>query len=167
MPRSAHTSIAPVQSVRTADGWIYVMCMKDKFWHALAERIGRHELLTDTRFCDQAARRANRDQLTHELDTAMRAKTTSEWMSVLAGAVPAAPIYAVDQAFSNPFMLESGMVTSVNHPAAPALRVLASPLKVDGQRLERAACSALGADNERYLSGARHSQTREQRYIEK
>ena len=35
LPRSAHPSVAPVQTFPTADGWIFVMCMTEKFWHAL------------------------------------------------------------------------------------------------------------------------------------
>ena len=56
LARSAHQSIAPVQTVRTRDGWIYVMCMKDKFWEVLAEKIGRPELVKDPRFATGAAR---------------------------------------------------------------------------------------------------------------
>ena len=95
---------------------------------------------------------ANRDTLTGELDDAMEKRTTSEWLAVLAGAIPAAPIYAVDQAFSNPFMAETGMVTMVAHPARADLRVLATPLKINGERPPKAACPPLGADNERYLA---------------
>jgi hypothetical protein len=40
-PRSAHTAIAPVQTFPTADGWIFVMCMTDKFWDNLIGAIGR------------------------------------------------------------------------------------------------------------------------------
>ncbi len=37
-PRSAHLSVAPVQTFPTADGWIFIMCMTDKFWDKLARR---------------------------------------------------------------------------------------------------------------------------------
>ena len=43
LPRGAHLSVTPVQTFPTADGWIYVMCMTDKFWLALAR-------------CDRASR---------------------------------------------------------------------------------------------------------------
>ena len=35
LARSAHQSLAPVQTFATADGWIFVMCMMDKFWDEL------------------------------------------------------------------------------------------------------------------------------------
>ena len=68
LPRGAHQGLAPVQTVRTQDGWIYVMCMLDKFWQALVEKIERPDLLTDPRFATATARRENRDALTPELD---------------------------------------------------------------------------------------------------
>jgi len=84
----------------------------------------------------------------------MQARTTREWLSVLTGAIPVAPIFDVAEAFANPFMAETAMVTSVRHPHADHLRVLACPLKIDGTRPAKAAGSGLGADNERCLSAA-------------
>jgi crotonobetainyl-CoA:carnitine CoA-transferase CaiB-like acyl-CoA transferase len=85
LARSAHLAITPVQTVRTRDGWIYLMCMKEKFWHALAERIGHPEYITDARFATPDARRANRADLTRVLDEAMSTRTTAEWLDVLTG----------------------------------------------------------------------------------
>ena len=45
-----------------------------------------------------------------------------------------------------------GMVSAVPHPAKGDLRVLANPLRIDGERLTQAACSPLGADNSSLLS---------------
>ena len=104
LARSAHQSLTPVQTVRTKDGWIYVMCMKDKFWEELARRIGRPDHLQDPRFSTAAARRENRADLTKVLDEAMSLKTTEEWLALLRGHLPVAPIYDVAQAISNPFV---------------------------------------------------------------
>ena len=40
-PRGAHPSLTPSQLYRTRDGWLLVMCNKEKFWPALAEAVGR------------------------------------------------------------------------------------------------------------------------------
>jgi crotonobetainyl-CoA:carnitine CoA-transferase CaiB-like acyl-CoA transferase len=45
-PRSAHLSIAPVQTFPTADGWIFIMCMTDKFWRT-CRALARPDLKTD------------------------------------------------------------------------------------------------------------------------
>ena len=49
-PRGAHPSLTPSQLYRTADGWIFIMCNKQKFWPALCEKLGRPEWSDDTRF---------------------------------------------------------------------------------------------------------------------
>jgi len=39
------------------------------------------------------------------------------------------------------------MVSAVPHPAKGSLRVIANPLRIDGERLAQAACSPLGDEN--------------------
>lgn len=151
LARSAHQSIAPVQTVRTRDGWIYVMCMKEKFWEVLAEKVGRAELVKDPRFATPAARHKNMGPLTEALDAAMSTKTTAEWLKILTGFLPVGPIYDVAQAFANPFMETVGMVAGTPHPEKPEFKLLANPLKIDGKRLSQKVCSPLGADNEAIL----------------
>ncbi len=157
LARSAHQSLTPVQTVRTKDGWIYVMCMKEKFWEELARRIGHPEYIEDARFATAAARMKNRDALTAVLDEAMSRKTTEEWLDILRGHLPAAPIYNVAQAIANPFVETARMVQAVPHPAKPDFRMLANPLRIDGQRLDLKVCSALGADNEDLLRPQKQS----------
>jgi crotonobetainyl-CoA:carnitine CoA-transferase CaiB-like acyl-CoA transferase len=151
LARSAHQSITPVQTVRTRDGWIYVMCMKEKDWETLARLIGHPEHVADSRFATPAARRQHRADLTRVLDEAMSQRTTAEWLEVLTGHLPVGPVYDVAQAAANPFAQSVGMVRNVPHPAKPDFRMLANPLKIDGQRLEQRVCAPLGADNEALL----------------
>ncbi|MFM9848621.1 MAG: CaiB/BaiF CoA transferase family protein [Hyphomicrobiaceae bacterium] len=164
LARSSHQSLTPVQTVRTKDGWIYVMCMMDKFWEELARRIGRAELTSDARFATAAARLANRPALTAELDAAMGERTTAEWLEVLSGAAPVAPVYDVAQAFANPFLETTGMVRTMPHPARPDFKMLANPLKIDGERPEQRVCSLLGGDNKAILgAGAKQARRRSER----
>ncbi len=51
LPRGSHLARTPVQTLRTADGWIFVGCMMDKFWDALVAGLGRPDLAADPRFC--------------------------------------------------------------------------------------------------------------------
>ena len=37
VPRSGHPSLTPCQLYRTRDGWIFLMCNKEKFWPILCE----------------------------------------------------------------------------------------------------------------------------------
>ncbi len=147
MPRSAHPSQVPVQSVRTSDGWLFIMCMVEKFWLALVNGIERPELSEDPRFASIEARRNHREDLTQELDNAFSTRTTADWLKVLSGVVPVGPIYDVPDALSNPFVQTVGMIQDVPHPSRPNMQTLANPLRINGKRLARTAGSALGADN--------------------
>ncbi len=153
--RSAHFSVAPVQTFPTADGWIFVMCLTDKFWNALLEVMQRKDLNADARFASQAARLANRGALTQELDDEFRRYSTEQWLARLGGILPVAPVFNMEQALENPFLRTTGMVSHVAHPERPDLRVLANPIKINGKRLSQRVCSPVGADNAELLSGAR------------
>jgi len=153
-PRSGHPSAVPCELVRTADGWIFVMCMTPKFWEALARGVDQLHWLQDPRFADAAARREHRDALATQLNDTFARHTTSHWMDRLAGSLPLAPVLNLPQALDNPFVQQVGMVQPVPHPQAPNQRMLASPIRVDGQRLPARACSALGADTDALLAEA-------------
>lgn len=151
VPRSAHLSLAPVQTFPTKDGWIYIMCMTQKFWVELCKVMGRGDLAADPRFPDPNTRAKNRAALSAELDVTFRTRTTAEWLAAMNGLLPAAPVYRLDQALDSSFARETGMVAAVPHPVKGDLRILANPLRIDGERLAQAACSPLGADNEALL----------------
>lgn len=146
-PRSAHLSQVPVQTFPTADGWLFVMCMTEKFWRILCAEIERPDLAGDARFATAAARRAHRGVLTTILDGEFSKRPTADWLSRLTSKIPVSPVYDVDEALDAPFTRATGMVTAVEHPVAGSLKVLANPLKINGERPAQKACAPLGADN--------------------
>jgi crotonobetainyl-CoA:carnitine CoA-transferase CaiB-like acyl-CoA transferase len=152
--RSAHYSVAPVQTFPTSDGWLFIMCMTDKFWLAFIDAMGRPDLADDARFATQAARQTNREALTEIIDAVLGGQSTSYWLGKFNGVLPVAPVLDLAQAMDNPFLRATGMIREVSHPAKPRLRVLANPIKINGRRLEQAVCSAFGADNAVYLREA-------------
>lgn len=154
MPRSAHPSAVPCQLVRAADGWLFVMCMTPKFWQALAQGLGHAEWLEDPRFATIEARRTHREALSALLDAAFSTRPAQHWMQQLAGQLPIAPVLDLEQALKNPYLERTGMIQPLPHPCDPAQRVLASPVRIDGQRLPARACSPLGADTEALLREA-------------
>jgi crotonobetainyl-CoA:carnitine CoA-transferase CaiB-like acyl-CoA transferase len=153
-PRSAHPSVTPSQLFRAADGWIFVMAQLPKFWTVLTELVGRPDLAADPRFRDYEERLAHRDALTAELDATFGQHPVAHWLALLQGKVPVAPVHSLAQALDAPFFRETGMVTEVNHPARAGLRVLANPIRVDGQRLPAAPAPFLGDDTDAVLGEA-------------
>src|SRR5215467_3991581 len=120
--RSAHYSLAPVQTYPTADGWIFIMCMTDKFWLDLADAVGRAALKSDTSFDTTSLRHTNRNELTDILDRELRKQPTRYWRDKLNGVVPIAPVLDIAQADDKPYLAETQMISNVPHPAKADLR---------------------------------------------
>ena len=150
LPRSAHPSLTPCQLYRTADGWIYIMCNKEKFWPALCEKLDRPDWITDARFVTFRERLANRETVTGILDDALSSRTTAEWLDHFAGVVPAAPINDVAQALENPFVIENGRLQHLEHPVRGDIRLVAPPVTTDEPAPNQAA-PALGEHTDALL----------------
>jgi crotonobetainyl-CoA:carnitine CoA-transferase CaiB-like acyl-CoA transferase len=154
LARSSHPSAVPVQLFRTLDGWIFVMCMTEKFWRALLGVLARDDLAADPRYADAQARRDNRDALTTVLDTEFQRATTGHWLARLQGLLPVAPVHDLPQALDNPYARQIGMVRPLPHPARPDFRVLANPIKLDGARLPSRLAPTLGEHTDQVLREA-------------
>ena len=151
-PRSSHPSLTPSQLCRTKDGWLFIMCNKEKFWTALAEALGKPEWATDPEYSTFAARLKNREQVTQELDAVLTTATTAEWISRLGGKVPIAPVYDVQQALENPFVAEQQLVLDFQHPEHGKIRGVASPVRLENSAvLPTRAAPRLGEDTDALL----------------
>jgi len=153
-PRSGHPSLVPSQLYRTADGWIFVMCNKEKFWGLLADALGHPEWRSDPELCNFAARLANRDRVTRELDAALMQNTTAHWLGKLAGEIPVSPVFDVAQALDNPFVHERSGVIDVAYEDGRTARMIANPIRVPGVELPARAAPRLGEHNEALLAEA-------------
>ena len=148
---SAHPSLYPSQVFRTADGYVAVICFKEKFWQELCAVMGRPELAEEPRFARFADRLANREALLELVGEVMVTRTTDEWLDRLRGRVPCAPVNSVRQALEDPQVLAREMVVSVEHPEWGTLRETASPYKVGAERAHQPG-PPLGADTDDVLS---------------
>jgi crotonobetainyl-CoA:carnitine CoA-transferase CaiB-like acyl-CoA transferase len=145
-PRSAHPSTTPVQLFKTQDGWIYVACMNEKFWHLLVELLKQPALAADPAFSTLEGRLEHRDALTALLDGLFAGRSTEEWMALLAGKLPIAPVYDLEQALESDFLREeSDMIRPVAHPLRPQMLAFANPIRLRGKRLPQRHAPALGA----------------------
>jgi len=150
-PRSAHPSVVPSQLYTTKDGWIFVMCNKEKFWRVLAGELGHPEWCVDPRFTDFAARLENRAVLQELLDAAFAEKATALWLERLAGRVPVAPVRTVGEALESSFVRERGDVTDYARAGGPPARMVANPIRMPGITLPARAAPALGAQTDALL----------------
>ncbi|PZU24780.1 MAG: CoA transferase [Stenotrophomonas sp.] len=150
LSRSAHPSTVPCQVYRTADGWVMVMCMLEKFWQTFVEGIGSPAWAAEARFATFAERRQVRDELTVLVDAILSTQTTAYWTQKFAGRIPIAPVLDIAQALDNPYVRDVDMLQNVEH-AQGTQRLLRNPIKLDGQRLSGNACPPLNADADALL----------------
>lgn len=150
-PRSGHPSLVPSQLYRTADGWIFIMCNKEKFWPMLCEAIGRPQWAYDGRFDSFSNRLKHRDLLTELLDEVFMEATTADWIRKLSGVVPASPVLEIGDALDNDFVQERGGISNFAYRDGNVARMLSNPIRVGGVTLPTRAAPALGADNQALL----------------
>jgi formyl-CoA transferase len=128
---SAHRLSAPYQAFRTSDGYLTLAALTPAQWTALCATLEHAELVADARFESNAARMANRPALVREIEAALGARTTDDWVQrLLAAGVPAGPIHDLAQVFDDPHTHARRMIEEVDHPVAGRVRTLGFPLKM-------------------------------------
>jgi len=163
LPRSAHPSLVPCQLYRTGDGWIFLMCNKEKFWPALCDAVGRADWKEDERFATFKDRLAHRDRITEMLDEALGARTTAEWLEIFAGKVPAAPVNDLAQALENPFVTEHGRLQTLEHPTRGTYRLVAPPVRCADAEAPARPAPALGEHTRELLADIGYDEERIER----
>lgn len=153
-PRGGHPTVVPCEMFPTADGHVFVMCIKPAFFARFCAALGQPDLPRDPRFATFEDRLANRDALVALLDPRMRAEATAHWMATLGGQVPIAPVLDLPRALDNPFFRDRGGVVSAPHPERADLKLVASPIRLDGATLPARAAPGYGADTDRVLAEA-------------
>jgi formyl-CoA transferase/CoA:oxalate CoA-transferase len=127
-----HPSIVPYETYRAADGWLNVGVGNDALYRAFATRVlGRPELAGDERFATNARRVAHREALNAILEPLLAAQPLAHWLPLLeAAGVPSGPIHTVAEALAHPQVAARGMVASLEHPTAGAVRVTGVPVRL-------------------------------------
>ncbi|HTW84158.1 MAG TPA: CoA transferase [Candidatus Sulfotelmatobacter sp.] len=171
LANSAHPSIVPFQNFRTADGWIVVVCAKEKFWRRLVDALALDAVRADPRFADFAARRANRALVERTLAEIFVTRSSATWLELLTAAgVPCGRVNEVDEALADPQTGARGLIATTDHPRFGNARWIASPVRVGeplaehrrapqlGEHTDAIARELLGYDDERiaalHASGA-------------
>lgn len=150
LPRSSHASLTPCQTYKTGDGWIYLMCNKEKFWRALCHKIDRVHWLDDPRFLTFTERLVHRELLTGLIDDALSVHATAEWMVLFQGVVPAAPILNVQQALDNPWVRDTDRIEALPLPSGDSFRYITPPIRYD-DRSPAGPAPALGEHTDEVL----------------
>jgi crotonobetainyl-CoA:carnitine CoA-transferase CaiB-like acyl-CoA transferase len=129
-----HPSITPYGPVTTTDGLLLVAVGTDGQYAKLVKALGEAALTSRTDWATNAARVASRAELGSVLDQIFAARTTNEWLELLAtSGVPHAPIFDVRGAFSQPQIRDGDFLGTMSTPAGDT-RAMRTPLRIDGTR---------------------------------
>ncbi|MDP8921575.1 MAG: CoA transferase [Chloroflexota bacterium] len=149
---SAHPSLYPSQVFETADGYVAIICFKEKFWRELCDVFGRSELAEDPRFRSFADRLAHRAELLPLVAEVFRTRTTAAWLDALRGRVPCAPVNTVRQALEEPQVHARSMLVEVEHPVWGTLRETGNPIKTGADERRPRPAPPLGEDTDAVIS---------------
>ena len=149
--------IAPANTYRAKDGWVYLLAIPQDMFGKFCRGIGREDLLTDARFTSIAARGAHSQDLDTLVADWVREKTVAEVVTTLERAeVPVAPVHSIPQAAHDPHLWERKMLVEAEEPESgrtfvPGLTVKFSdtpgavgPIPRPGQHNSEIYCDLLG-----------------------
>ena len=128
---SAHRLTAPYQALRTGDGYITVGGNNQKLFERLCSGVARPDLVDDPRFATNDDRMANVAELVSELESALAAHGTDEWVAKLVeGGVPCGPIHDYAEVFDDPHTQARDMEVTLEHPVEGTIKALGIPVKL-------------------------------------
>jgi crotonobetainyl-CoA:carnitine CoA-transferase CaiB-like acyl-CoA transferase len=132
---NAHPTIVPYQTFDASDKKIAVAVGNDVQFAKLCAALGREDLAKDERYATNPDRVTNREELVEILQQELLKRTAGEWIEKIRGAgVPCGPVNSLSEALSDEHLASTDMLQEVQHPLAKTLKMLASPVLVDGER---------------------------------
>lgn len=127
-----HAAIAPYGLFRTGSSPIQVACGSEAQWRSLAGELGLDP--DDTRFGDNGARVAHREELIAEIETVLAGATAEHWLSVLDRCgIPAGKVRTLDEVYEWEQTRSQGLLVQVEHPEHGPLTLPGPVLRLDDQ----------------------------------
>ncbi|HEY6099989.1 MAG TPA: CoA transferase [Anaeromyxobacter sp.] len=127
-----HPNIVPYQLFEAADRPFILAAGNDRMFERTCGILGRPELAADERFSTNEARVRHREELIPVLAETFRARPAGEWLSALeAAGVPCSPVLRMDEVFAT--AEGSRMVQEIDDPSRGTLRLVAEPIRLDGE----------------------------------
>jgi len=100
-------------------------------WKKFCEHVNQRELINDSRFCTNALRTENHEELFPILAEIMRQRSTEQWETALEEiGVPCGPVNTVDKVASDPQVLAREMIVEVEHQMTGAVGIPGVPIKL-------------------------------------
>lgn len=126
-----HASIPTYHSFEAADGQdVLVCCVTERMWQSLCTVLNLSHLTQDPRFETNETRQEHRKELWPLLKAAFKVKPRDHWLQTLnAVSIPVAPVNRLDEALTDPHVVERRMVVDVEHVLGGTMKLLGNPIK--------------------------------------
>ena len=151
---NSHPSITPYGVYDAQDGPLVVACGNNsQFARFCTDVIERPDLAADERFKTNLNRTANREMLVPEIKRELLSRKRKDLLDrlTLAG-IPCGEVAGLHEALTSKRAIDTGLVTTLPHPDAGSVHVLAPPYRFDDVRLPvRSAPPKLGEGTKQVL----------------
>jgi crotonobetainyl-CoA:carnitine CoA-transferase CaiB-like acyl-CoA transferase len=108
-------ALAPSNTYRARDGWVYVIAVQQKMWERFCRAAGRQDLADDPRALSVHSRASNTDWVDQQVAAWVKDRTVAEVVEKLAPAgVPVAPVQTIAQAAEDPHLWQRGMLVETD-----------------------------------------------------
>jgi crotonobetainyl-CoA:carnitine CoA-transferase CaiB-like acyl-CoA transferase len=145
---------APSGTFRTGDGLLNIAANETRQFVALCRVIGRDDLTEDPRFSERNARKANREALKAEIETALLSDNALAWETKFIDAgVPAGRVMTVPDILAHPHLKSRDFVCELEDGDAPTQRVTRAGFRLsEGSTAPKTPAPALSAHTHDYLA---------------
>src|ERR1700686_1090386 len=123
-------ALAPSNTYRARDGWVYVIAVQQKMWERFCRAAGREDLADDPRASSVHSRASNTDWVDQQVAAWVKDRTGAEIVEKLAPAgVPVAPVQTIAQAAEDPHLWQRRLLVETDDRKGGKTFVAGPPVK--------------------------------------
>ena len=127
--------LAPYEVYPASDEGLLVCAGNDNLFQRFVEELKIPELAADERFATNPMRVKNREELRRLIIDRFQTRTAVEWEEALqARSIPCSRIHTVADLVQEEQLQALGLLKAFPHPLIPELRLIDSPVSIDGTR---------------------------------
>lgn len=151
---TAHSSIVPYQSFKTADGYLTLGAGSDAQFVELCSRLNIEPVSLDVKFKTNKDRVKNREELINLLAKILARDSSKNWMRLFEGAsFVVGPVNSIREVFEDEHIQAIGLVKTLPHPRDGSVKVVGPPVVYSEARNDaRTAPPMLGEHTDEVLA---------------
>uniref|UniRef100_A0ABK9NG41 L-carnitine dehydratase/alpha-methylacyl-CoA racemase n=1 Tax=Glossina morsitans morsitans TaxID=37546 RepID=A0ABK9NG41_GLOMM len=126
---TAHSSIVPYQSFKTANGYLTLGAGSDQQFKELCNLLGIEHIAENIKFKTNKDRVKNRRELVQLLEQIFIEDTSQNWMILFANSsFPVGPVNSLKELFEDEHIQAIGLVKHLPHPTDGSIKVVGPPV---------------------------------------